>query len=192
MQVRIFEEPWAPAPEYRRSGLSQTGRRALGLLAVLGFIAGSFVTARFVTEATLGQCAPSWLTGTDPQLCINASIAQRVLTVSGTTSLADGSIVQLLAEDDGVGGGYWTAGPIDVAVSGGSFRRTFDVSDWGAGTIVVTVQFAICGDQPQAVIDRYGGDGSGLRGPDVQPDPDRGAPAPQVVESSIQVDLTAY
>ncbi len=192
MQVRIFEEPWAPAPEYARSGLSPVARRALAAVLVLALVAGSFLVARLAAEATLGQCAPSWLTGTDPQLCVNASVSGGTLTVTGTTSLSDGALVEITAEDDGVGGGYWSTSPTDVTVDGGAYRRAFDVSSWGAGTVTVSVRFEVSGDQPQALIDRYGGNGSGLRGPDVQPDFGLGDPAPMVILSSIQVDLAAY
>lgn len=162
-----------------------------GALVVL-VIVGGFFAVRFVAEGTMGQCAPSWLTGTDPQLCVDASVSRGTLTVSGSTSLPDGAIVTVWADSSGTGyDQYQTTGPAPAIVSGGVFRRTFDVSNWGAGTIVVTAQFAITSDQPRSLIDRYGWGGEGLRGPDVRPDYERGQPPPMDVRSSVQVDLSA-
>jgi hypothetical protein len=190
--VRIYDEPWAPVPERRSHPRSRAAVAAVASLAVLAFIvAGGFLTVRFVAEASLGQCAPDWLTGTDPQLCLNASVSGGTLTVSGTTGLPDGAIITVSAESNGTGfNQYWsTSSP--AVVSGGEFRRTFDVSTWGPGTILVTAEFVITPDQPQAAIDRYGWAGEGLRGPDVRPDFDRGRPAPMEVRSTVQVDLSA-
>jgi hypothetical protein len=79
-----------------------------------------------------------------------------------------------------------------VVVVDGAFSRSFDVSQWGAGTIVVSVEFAVTPDQPQAVIDRYGWRGEGLRGPDVEPNYTvSSVPPPMVVRCSVEVDLSA-
>ena len=165
---------------------------ALSAALLILVIIGGFVALRFAAEGAMGQCAPSWLTGTDPQLCLDAAVSRGTLTISGTTSLPDGAVVTVWADNSGTDyDRYQTTGPAPAAVSDGVFRRTFDVSNWGAGTIVVTAQFAITSEQPQAIIDRYGWGGEGLRGPDVRPDYDRGRPPPMDVRSSVQVDLSA-
>jgi hypothetical protein len=191
LQVRIYDEPWAPVPEYRSQ--SRSGRAAATVLSVtlaVVAVAGLFFAVRFVAEGTLGQCAPPWLTGTDPQLCLNASVSRGTLTVSGTTSLPDGALITVWAENSGYDQ-YRSTGTASTSVSGGAFRYSFDVSGWGAGTIVVTAEFAVTPDQPRAVIDRYGWGGEGLRGPDVRPDYGRGRPPPMEIRSSVQVDLSA-
>jgi hypothetical protein len=194
LQVRIYDEPWAPVPDYRtrtRSG------RAVAVAATIGlavFVAvGVFLAVRFVAEGSLGQCAPPWLTGTDPQLCLNASASRDTLSVSGTASLPDGAVVTISADKSGTGlGQYWSTGTASVVVVDGAFSRSFDVSQWGAGTIVVSVEFAVTPDQPQAVIDRYGWRGEGLRGPDVEPNYTvSSVPPPMVVRCSVEVDLSA-
>jgi hypothetical protein len=151
---------------------------------------GGFLAVRFTAEGTLGQCAPPLLAGTDPQLCLSAAASRGTLTVSGTTSLPDGAAITVWAEN-GRFDRYRSTGTASAIVLDGAFRQVFDVSGWGAGTIVVTAEFAVTADQPRAVIDRYGWGGERLRGPDVRPDYDRGRPAPMEVRSSIQVDLPA-
>lgn len=191
--MRTYDEPWAPVPERRSHPRSRGAVAATLSVAVVVLVAaGGFVALRFAAEASLGQCAPDWLTGTDPQLCLYASVSRGTLTVSGTTTLPDGAIVTVSADNSGTSvDQYWSTGTASATVTGGTFRHSFDVSQWGAGTIVVTAEFAISGDQPGALIDRYGWGGEGLRGPDVRPDYDRGAPAPMEVRSTIQVDLSS-
>jgi hypothetical protein len=194
LQVRIYDEPWAPVPDYRtrtRSGRAVAAAASVGLAVFV--VVGVFLAVRFVAEGSLGQCAPPWLTGTDPQLCLNASVSRDTLTVSGTASLPDGTVVTISAETGGTGlGQYRSTGTASAVVTDGAFSRSFDVSQWGAGTIVVSVEFAITPDQPQAVIDRYGWRGERLHGPDVEPNYTvSSVPPPMVVRSSIQVDLSA-
>ena len=60
-----------------------------------------------------------------------------------------------------------------------------------AGTVTVTAFFEIGAGQPQDVIDRYGVNGERLNGPDVRLDLSGSDPAPQAVQVSTDVDLSA-
>jgi hypothetical protein len=150
------------------------------------------VVVRAGAEAVLGQCTPSWLSGTDPQLCLNARISRRILNVSGSTSLTDGAIVQVWAEDFGTGyGEHWITDTVNFTVVDGAFGGTFDLSSWGAGTVTVSAVFAVGSQQPAEIIDRYGVNGERLKGPDVQFGATGVAPPAQAVQVSVNADLSA-
>ena len=152
----------------------------------------SLLVVKAGAEAVLGQCAPTWLVGTDPQLCLDASIYRRTLSVTGSTSLPDGAAVQVWATDYGTGYNQrWTTDTVSLTVSNGAFSRSFDLSDWGAGTVTVYAQFEVSSDQPESVVSRYGARGERLHGPDVKLDYSQGEPPPLVVQSSMDVDLPA-
>jgi hypothetical protein len=189
--VNIYDEP-APYVSPGEVRARYLIRAALVVAAVAGLLFASFVVARAVAEAALGQCAPPWLTGTDPQLCLNAQVSQRQLTISGTTSLPDRAVLTLWAEDYGTSyGEYWQTETVAIPVSGGAFRWTFDVSSWGAGTVTANVQFRIGPGQPPQVVDRYGSNGEHIVGPDVELDFRAGDPPPRTVKVSVDVDLSA-
>lgn len=189
--MSFYDEP----PSYVKPGLRRA-REALNAvlsaaIAVVVIVA-SVTVARVGAEALLGQCTPPWLAGTDPQLCLSAQVSQGTLIVSGGTSLTDGAIVQVWADDYGTSPNeHWGIDPVNVTVAGGSFGQTFDVSGWGAGTVTVTAFFEIGAGQPQDVIDRYGVNGERLNGPDVRLDLSGSDPAPQAVQVSTDVDLSA-
>ena len=164
----------------------------LNFAVVVAVIAASVVIVRFGAEAVLGQCSPPWLSGTDPQLCLNAQVNRPTLTVSGSTSLADGAVIQVWAEDFGTGyNEHWITDTADLTVANGTFSGNFDLSNWGAGTVTVTALFEISSTQPSAVRDRYGPNGEHLNGPDVHLDLNRGAPPPRAIQVSTDVDLSA-
>jgi hypothetical protein len=185
LPVRIYDEPWAPTPEEEaRAETRREMRTVLTAIAVIVLIVGGLLAGRVLAASMMGQCSPGWLTGADPQLCVNAAVTQNNLVVTGTTSLPDGAIIEISVEES-VGVRYWSSGTVDVTAAGGSFGRTFDVSSWSSGTAIVTARFAVTVDQPQAIIDRYHADGSGLSGPDVRPGYRGGGSA--VVEMTTQV-----
>ena len=189
--MSIYDEP-APfvSPGVLRA------RRAVsavlvGALAIVAVVA-SIVIVRGGAEALLGQCTPPWLAGTDPQVCLNAHISRRTLVVSGNTSLPDGAIVRVWADDPGLGpGADWTTDTVDCAVIDGSFGRSFDVTDWGAGTVTVTAIFEVGPKQPAEVVDRYGANGERISGPEVLFDLNASSPAARMVQVSTNVDLSA-
>ena len=190
--VSIYHDPLAPAPVSPSSRRSRTAHLALAGVVVVVLAVTSALVVQAGAEAVLGQCAPTWLVGTDPQLCLNASIYGRTLSVTGSTSLPDGAIVQVWATDDGTGYDQrWTTDTLSLTVSNGAFGRSFDLSDWGAGTVTVYAQFEVSSDQPESVVSRYGAKGERLNGPDVKPDFSQGDPPPLAVQSSTDVDLPA-
>jgi hypothetical protein len=185
LPVRIYDEPWAPTPgEEARAETRREMRAFLTAIAVIVLTIGGLLAGRVLAASTMGQCSPGWLTGADPQLCLNATANQGNLVVTGTTSLPDGSIIELSVEES-LGFQYWTTGPVDVTVADGAYSGSFDVSAWASGTAVVTARFVVSVDQPQSIVDRYHGDGSGLSGPDVRPNYRGGGSA--VVEMTTQV-----
>ncbi len=189
--MSIYDEP----PHYvsRRARRTQTAVSTVFVVTVaVVAIFASAVVAKAVVEAALGQCTPSWVSGTDPQLCLNAQISRRTLFVSGSTSLPDGAIIQVSAEDFGTGANeHWVTDTVAVTVANGSFGRSFDLSTWGAGTVTVTALFEVGPEQPAELLDRYGAYGERLSGPEVVLDLNAGVPAPRAVQVSTNVDLSA-
>ncbi len=189
--MSIYDEP----EPYVSPGMRRARRTLNAVLATaiaIAVVVGSVAVARFGAAAILGQCAPPWLAGTDPQICLNAQISQGILFVSGNTSLTDGAVIQVWADDYGTGPDeHWGTDSAGLSVTGGTFTQSFDVSDWGPGTVTVTALFEIGSGQPQAVIDRYGPNGERLSGPDVVLDTSGGEPPPQAVQVSTDVDLSA-
>ena len=189
--MSIYDEP---APFVRQGSHRTQGtiNAVLAIAIVVVVVVASVIVVKAVAEAVLGQCSPSWLSGTDPQLCLNARISRRTLIVSGSTSLTDGAVVQVWAEDFGTGADeHWTTDTLDCVVTDGAFGRSFDLTDWGAGTVTVTALFEIGPRQPAEVIDRYGSNGERLNGPEVRLDLNGGDPPPQMVQVSTDVDLSA-
>lgn len=189
--MSIYDEP--PPFVSRRARRTQNAVSTVFVVtvAVVAIFASAFV-AKAVVEAALGQCTPSWVSGTDPQLCLNAQISRRTLFVSGSASLPDGAIIQVSAEDFGTGANqHWVTDTVAVTVANGSFGRSFDLSTWGAGTVTVTALFEVGPGQPAELFDRYGAYGERLSGPEVVLDLNAGVPAPRAVQVSTNVDLSA-
>ncbi len=190
--MSIYHDPLAPTPVSPRRRRSRRADLVLAGAAVVVLAVISVLVVKASAEAVLGQCAPTWLVGTDPQLCLDASIDNRTLVVSGSTSLPDGALVQVWATDYGTGFDQrWTTDTVSLTVSDGAFSRSFDLSDWGAGTVTVFAQFEIGPDQPESVVSRYGAGGERLHGPDVNPNFRGGDPPPSAVQISTDVDLPA-
>jgi hypothetical protein len=189
--VSIYDEPEPyVSPGQRR--LRNAVRATLAVVVVFLLAIASLFVARVGSEAIMGQCAPPWLTGADPQLCLNAQISRGQLIVSGTTSLSDGAVIQLWAEDYGTAfGDHWQTDTAVVTVTNGRFRTTFDLSGWGAGTVTAHAQFRVGPGQPLEVVDRYGPNGERIVGPDVELDFRAGDPPPRTVQVSVDVDLPA-
>jgi hypothetical protein len=188
--VSIYDEP-VPWISPRRKRIRLTTRIVLTSLGAVVLIGGSFLVVRAVTEAALGQCAPSWLTGTDPQLCLYTSVDHQQLNVSGTTSLPDGAVLGISAEDGPTFAQHWQTEVVKVPVSSGAFAYKFDLTGWGAGTVTTTVEFRMGPDQPQAVVDRYGAHGDNIVGPDVSLDFQAGDPPRHMIQVSVDTDLSA-
>ena len=188
----VYDEP-APYVDPSELRVRRVVRAVLLIVAIVVLTVASLFGVRVGAEAMLGQCAPSWLTGTDPQLCIDASIRARTLSITGTASLADGAILQVWADEpnpdpDFAGSSTDT---VDVVVSGGTYSRAFDLSGWGAGTVTAHARLQMSSGQPPEVLKRYGGMGEHLVGPDVRTRFDLGDPPPQAAEVSTDVDLSA-
>ena len=189
--MSIYDEP-VPYMSPRERRARSLVRLGLAGAAVIALVIASVVVVRVGAEASLGQCAPPWLTGTDPQLCLNASVSRRQLSVTGTTSLPDGAMIQIWADDFGTSyGEHWQTDTVNVTVAQGAFRWTFDLSSWGAGTVTTTAVFRIGPGQPIEVVDRYGAGGERIVGPDVELDYQAGYPPPRSVRVSVDVDLPA-
>lgn len=119
-------------------------------------------------------------TGTTATMDLVPTVAGRTVTVRGTTDLPDGAnvsvgLVQLDVQEQVLGGGNEPAGDPsdwllyeDLRVNDGQFSATFNVERWAPGQVTATAYFWVDPAQPQAVIDRFGADGSGLYGPDVR------------------------
>jgi len=190
--VDIYDEPepyLSPAEQRVRIA----GRAVAGVVIAAGIVVASFLGLRVASETLLGQCAPPWLTGTDPQLCLSASVDRDQLTISGTTSLPDGAVVEVWAEDGGTTyGEHWQTDQASAAVSGGAFSYVFDLSGWGAGTVTAHAEFWVGPGQPSDVVHRYGDNGQNLVGPEVQFDNTvAGDNRPRGVQVSVDVDLSA-
>ena len=111
-----------------------------------------------------------------------ASVQDGRVTVAGTTDLPDGAIVsiQVLQLDEwerASGSGVepdidsWPYADYDEAtVSDGRFSESFAVDDWPSGRGVAVAYFWVDPMQPAAVIEKFGRDGEGLKGPDVTGD----------------------
>lgn len=144
---------------------------AVGLVVSAALLLGPRIISGMGATATL-EVAPT--------------IQGRTVTLQGTTDLPDGAIVvvQLVQRDaweresaggvtPDVGTSPWVRS-LDARVQGGRFTQTFQVADWPAGRGVAAAFFWIDATQPRAVIDRFGPNGTGLRGPNVTDRDDRG------------------
>ena len=100
-----------------------------------------------------------------------AAIKGDSLSVSGTTTIPDGSVIEY-SMGEGVKrlpGGRVDGAEGPLVVSNGSFAFTQDVADWPR-PIPVYLTFTMKGQraQPSEVIKLYGADGSKMEGPDVR------------------------
>jgi hypothetical protein len=113
------------------------------------------------------------------------TVVGRHVTINGTTDLPEGTILavqifQLDAWDRALASGasatqeFEYMDYVDAVVKDGRFSAETDMTGWPAGHGMSAVYFWIDASQPQAVIDRFGADGSRLQGPDVRDDEDTG------------------
>ena len=103
-----------------------------------------------------------------------SSLDGDILSVSGTTTVPDGSVIEY-SMGEGVNklpGGRVDGAEGPLLVSDGAFAFAQDVSDWPR-PIRVYLTFTMKGlqAQPPDVIKLYGADGSKMQGPDVRPFP---------------------
>ena len=153
-----------------RRGVMTSRVAALGALAACVGLVWPLTTA----SATLafGSCAPGWLVGSDPVLCVRYSEDADSIVVSGETDLPDGTVLllergdldltekadatKIVVKDGQIAGRTPRSGP-------STLRVVFRVAPWHNADGEDLVLAA--SDQPQAVIDRFGRDGAGIRGP---------------------------
>ncbi len=156
----------------RRVGLLKAETTLFGRFRRVIWIALGVVAASAVM---LGPLAYSRLFAT-ANLHLTPTIDGQTVHVEGTTDLPDGAIVLVeVTQLDEWDHADWQSGtdPLDwvrgenVTVAGGRFESSIDIGGWPAGRGLVSAYFWVDETQPQAVIERFGTDGSGLRGPDV-------------------------
>jgi hypothetical protein len=142
------------------------------VLVVLGIVS-IFMGSRFVAGST-----PT------ASIRLEPVITGGSLHVRGITDLPDGahivySIGAGSSPEEGFGGPY-----VDdsVAVAAGRFNEAVDIARFPSGPITVWAAFDPTDDQPPAVVERFGTDGSRLRGPDVVDDFGRRLIAIAVIE----------
>jgi len=94
------------------------------------------------------------------------------LTVTGTTDLPDGAILLYEARHENwraAGEPVWLRAS-QVVVEQGAYRDRIDVRRWPAGSVEIWVSFQAVlpdGEQPQAVLERFGPMGERLAGENV-------------------------
>ena len=120
--------------------------------------------------------------GATATMTISTAVADGAVTVSGETDLPDGAIVtvQVVQWDK------WQAESADGAapdvdtspwvvteqttVADGRYETILPMTGWPPGKGLAISYFWIDPEQPAVVIERFGPDGSGLKGPDVSDD----------------------
>lgn len=122
--------------------------------------------------------------GANVALETTPTVAGRHVTIDGTTDLPDGTLLSVqvfqldawsraLAAGDAAADFPYVA-DLEAVVHDGRFSADADMTGWPAGHGMSAVSFWIDGSQPQAVIDRFGLDGSRLHGAKVLPNEDTG------------------
>jgi hypothetical protein len=135
-----------------------TGVALASLVAI-----SSWPLAQFAGVNTMGGCAPQWLVPGNPDFCVSGRLDGQMLTVSGQTTLPDGALVDIAVSSDDFAVGEQPSAQ-RVAVNGGRFEATFDLSRRRSGSVTATAALHLAG-QPAAVAQSYGEDGHGLTGP---------------------------
>ena len=143
---------------------------AVALLLAVGFVGGNVYLAN---------------AGANVALETTPTVKGHHVTIAGTTDLPEGTrlgvqVFQFDAWSRAQAAGAAAAadfeylGDLEAIVHDGRFSVMVDMTGWPAGRGMSAVYFWIDDSQPQAVIDRFGRDGSGLHGPNVLPDEDTG------------------
>lgn len=150
--------------------------QTIGLGVGLAVLCAAAIT---VGNRILATLAPTAFIRLEP------AIAGESLRVRGITDLPDGAEIVYSIDvgsspDEGFGGPY-----VDdaVTVSSGAFDEAVDIARFPSGPLTVWAAFDPGGHQPQEVIERFGVDGSGLRGPGVVDDYGRRLIAIAVVDN---------
>jgi hypothetical protein len=124
--------------------------------------------------------------GATATMNLETSVNGHTVTLKGSTDLPDGAVVAVELvqtaewERDAADGtapdpstSRWVLDQV-VTVSDGEFTADFSPAGWPSGHLGAYAYFWVDPGQPPAVIERFGSDGSGLRGPDVVDLDDRG------------------
>ncbi len=162
----VAESPeQSAAPEPQPSRMSPTHWRGIVTgVALASLVAiSAWPLAQFAGINAMGGCAPQWLVPGNPGFCVSGQLNGQMLTISGQTTLPDGALVDIaVSSDDSVISEQPSAQR--VAVNGGKFEATFDLSRRRSGSVTVTAALHLAG-QPAAVAQSYGADGRALTGP---------------------------
>jgi hypothetical protein len=158
------------------SGTLARRRPHKGIAVTLGLFSCAILAwpvSSATAALTVGGCAPEWLVPSDPYLCVRTTLANDSLEVSADTSLPDGSVVLLergdflLMEDAEATRLVVSDGRIEghIAVPNrATLYLVLRIAPWtpyqGDDDYLVLAK----SDQPEAVVSRYGQDGSGLTG----------------------------
>lgn len=153
-----------------RSQLGGAGplRRSTSLPAILIVISALGCSAGSTTGQTTSGSTPAADTGTSVSLTVTAQQQNKQLRISGTTNLPDGAIVAFEVAATDLNVNEFADGT--ATVGGGRFSSSVDVSEWPSGNVEVWAAFQTVlghGEQPQAILDRYGKFGEKLTGPNV-------------------------
>ena len=154
--------------------LRPRGRGRPVLIAGAAFLVGMLIMPGFQylprVVATLGANA---------MISLSASVEGRAITLSGTTNLPDGSLIELRlfqldnwnASQAAGSGSDPTTSPwvlsMEVTVKGGAFSALSLVPTWPSGKVVGVADFWMDSLQPPEALARYGPDGQSMNGPDV-------------------------
>lgn len=141
----------SPRPTHWRGIV--TGVALASLVAV-----SAWPLAQFAGVNALGGCTPGWLVPSNPSFCVTGHLDGGKLTISGQTTLPEGTFVDV--QEPGTG----LLNDRRVAVKGGRFEVTFDLSGRHNTTITITASVRMDGQQA-ALVDLYGANGHGLAGP---------------------------
>jgi hypothetical protein len=143
------------------------------LLGLLSCAVIAWPVSSATAALTAGGCAPTWLVPADPYLCVRANLNGNELEVAADTSLPDGTVLLLergdflLMED---------ADATRLVVRNGLINGRVTVSDRSTLYLVLRIapwtpyegddDYLVLAksDQPEAVVIRYGQDGSGMVG----------------------------
>jgi hypothetical protein len=124
--------------------------------------------------------------GATASLDLSATADGGTVVVHGTTDLPDGVVIDVRVvqvdewerdNDDGVAADPETSPWVidgQAVVEDGAFDLTLAIDDWPGGRGGAAAYFFVDSRQPADVVDRFGVDGSGLRGPEAVEYPDFG------------------
>ncbi len=141
-------------------------RAILGLAVIL--VAGLMIGACEVEEETATVAPTTSKAKATVELTLNAHLNGDTLNIEGSTDLPDGAVIiyeiSLMPP---------ASGPIreliltnrGATVSGGKYAATEDIAKWPEGDFRVYIAFQPAfGDQPAAIIERFGETGQHLEG----------------------------